>query len=56
MSIQFEMYSGRFVRTEDTVRGFNAILGGDCDDIPEQCFMMAGDIDEVYSRYKGGEA
>lgn len=43
---------GAFVKTADTLHGFEAILGGDCDDIPEQCFMMTGTIDEVYERSK----
>ena len=48
----FTGMQGRFVHIEDTIKGFEAILGGDCDDIPEQCFLMAGGIDEVYAAYK----
>ncbi|MBQ4167253.1 MAG: F0F1 ATP synthase subunit beta [Clostridia bacterium] len=40
---------GRFVRLEDTIKGFEAILSGDCDDIPENCFMMTGGIDDVFA-------
>ncbi len=40
---------GRFVRLEETIKGFEAILGGDCDGIPEQCFLMAGGIDDVWA-------
>ena len=43
---------GKFVRIEDTVRGFEAILGGDCDDIPEQFFLMKGTVDDVFDDYK----
>ena len=43
---------GRFVHIEDTIKGFEAILGGDVDDLPEQSFMMAGDIDDVYADAK----
>ncbi|MCR5808984.1 MAG: F0F1 ATP synthase subunit beta [Clostridiales bacterium] len=43
---------GKFVPIEDTVKGFEAILGGDCDGIPEQCFMMAGGIDDVFEAFK----
>ena len=39
---------GKFVRIEDTIKGFEAILSGDCDDIPEQAFMMKGSIEEVF--------
>ena len=41
---------GAFVPLSETIRGFEAILGGDCDDIPEQAFLMAGSIDEVYAK------
>jgi len=43
---------GAYVRTEDTISGFEAILGGECDSIPEQCFLMAGTIDDVYKKSK----
>lgn len=43
---------GRFVPIAETIRGFEAILGGDCDDIPEQAFLMAGTIDDVYEANK----
>ncbi|MBR5713506.1 MAG: F0F1 ATP synthase subunit beta [Clostridia bacterium] len=39
---------GKFVHIEDTIKGFEAILGGDCDDIHESCFLMKGGIDEVF--------
>ena len=42
----------RFVPIAETIRGFEAILGGDCDDIPEQAFLMAGTIDDVYEANK----
>jgi F-type H+-transporting ATPase subunit beta len=43
----FTGQEGRFVKLEDTIRSFEAILSGDCDSIPEQAFFMVGDIDEV---------
>ncbi|MBR0135669.1 MAG: F0F1 ATP synthase subunit beta, partial [Clostridia bacterium] len=43
---------GKFVRVEDTIKGFEAILSGDCDDIPEQAFLMKGDIDDVFAAAK----
>ena len=43
---------GVFVHTEDTIKGFEAILGGDCDNIPEQAFMLSGDIDSVIEKSK----
>ncbi len=41
---------GKFVHIEDTIKGFEAILGGDCDNIPEQSFLMAGSIEDVYAK------
>ena len=41
---------GKFVHIEDTIKGFEAILGGDCDSIPEQSFLMAGSIEDVYAK------
>lgn len=38
---------GRFVKREDTVGGFKAILDGECDDLPEQAFYMKGTIEDV---------
>ena len=43
---------GAFVRMEETIKGFEAILGGDCDSIPEQAFMLSGNIDSVYAKSK----
>ena len=44
---------GRFVPIEDCIKGFEAILGGECDEIPEQHFLLKGTIDEVFEAYKG---
>ena len=41
---------GKFVHIEDTIKGFEAILGGDCDNIPERNFLMAGSIEDVYAK------
>ena len=41
---------GQFVRLSDTIRGFQAILGGEVDDLPEQAFLMCGSIDEVIAK------
>ena len=43
---------GAFVHVEDTIKGFNAILGGDCDNIPEQAFLLSGTIDDVYKHWE----
>ncbi len=39
--------SGQYVSREETVRGFDEILQGKHDDLPEQAFYMAGNIDTV---------
>ncbi len=46
---------GRFVHISDTIDGFDAILTGRCDDIPEQCFMMAGGIEDVFAADRNRE-
>jgi len=38
---------GKYVKVEDTVRGFAEILEGKYDDLPEQAFYMVGGIEEV---------
>ena len=42
--------SGRFVKLEDTIKGFKGILEGLYDDIPEQAFYMVGTIEEVLEK------
>jgi F-type H+-transporting ATPase subunit beta len=44
---RFTGISGRYVPLKETVRGFREILNGNCDDLPEQAFMMAGTIEDV---------
>ena len=46
----FTGMEGRYVRIEDTIKGFQAILGGDVDDLPEQAFLLCGTIDEVVAK------
>jgi F-type H+-transporting ATPase subunit beta len=41
---------GKFVSLADTIRGFSAIISGDCDHLPEMAFFMVGTIDEVYEK------
>jgi len=52
---QFTNRPGRYVKVQDTVRGFKTILDGQCDDIPEPHFYMAGEIEEVLERAEKGE-
>ena len=41
---------GRFVSLEDTIKGFQEILAGQHDDLPEGAFYMVGGIDEVVEK------
>lgn len=43
---------GKYVKLEDTIRGFKEILDGKCDDYPEQAFYMVGPIEEVEEKAK----
>nr|YP_009104790.1 CF1 beta subunit of ATP synthase [Symbiochloris handae]AIT93305.1 CF1 beta subunit of ATP synthase [Symbiochloris handae] len=41
---------GKYVSLADTIQGFNMILSGELDDLPEQAFYLVGDIDEAISK------
>jgi len=47
---QFTGYEGRYVKVEDTVRGFKALVNGEMDDLPEQAFLYVGTIEEAIKR------
>ncbi len=44
---QFTGMAGRYVPIAETVEGFESIIKGECDDLPEQAFMYCGNIGEV---------
>ena len=44
---QFTGTPGKYVKLEDTIAGFTAILDGECDDLPEAAFYMVGPIEEA---------
>lgn len=46
----FTGMEGRYVPLQETIKGFQAILGGDVDDLPEQAFLLCGTIDEVLAK------
>jgi F-type H+-transporting ATPase subunit beta len=46
---------GKFITLEQTLNGFEQILEGAMDEIPEQAFYMTGTIDEVYEKAKEAE-
>jgi F-type H+-transporting ATPase subunit beta len=43
---------GRYVHLKDTIESFKKILAGELDHIPEQCFYMAGGIEDVLEAYE----
>ena len=47
---QFTGTPGKFVKIEDTVRGFQEILDGKHDDLPEAAFYMVGTIEEAVEK------
>jgi F-type H+-transporting ATPase subunit beta len=44
---------GVFVRVEETIQGFQEIIDGKHDDLPEQAFYMVGTIDEAVIKARG---
>jgi len=52
---QFSGNKGKYVKIEDTVKGFKEIIEGKYDDLPEQAFYMVGTIDEAVEKAKGME-
>jgi F-type H+-transporting ATPase subunit beta len=51
-SENFTGMPGKYVPLAETLKGFEAIVTGKHDDIPESCFIYTGTIDEVLERHK----
>ena len=49
---QFTGMEGRYVELEDTVSGFEAILNGEADEVPENSFSYVGSVDEAIDKGK----
>ena len=49
---QFTGMAGKYVPLKETIRGFQEILDGKHDDLPEQAFQMVGTIDEAVEKAK----
>jgi F-type H+/Na+-transporting ATPase subunit beta len=47
---QFTGMKGRYVKVEDTVKGFKMLVSGELDDLPEQAFLYVGGIDEAIEK------
>ncbi|MDR3085863.1 MAG: F0F1 ATP synthase subunit beta, partial [Christensenellaceae bacterium] len=43
----FSGIPGRYVKVEDTIASFKAIVDGEVDDLPENAFFMVGDLSEA---------
>jgi len=43
---------GRYVKLEDSIKGFREILEGKHDNLPEQAFYMVGTIEEAIEKAK----
>jgi F-type H+-transporting ATPase subunit beta len=43
---------GKYVTLKDTIKGFNMIVNGECDHLPEQAFYMVGTIEEAFEKAK----
>lgn len=41
---------GKYVKLEDTIKGFQMILAGELDELPEQAFYLVGDINEAIAK------
>ena len=52
---QFTGYEGKYVPLKETIRGFQEIIDGKHDEIPESYFLYAGTIDDVVEKYRKGE-
>ncbi|MBR2526815.1 F0F1 ATP synthase subunit beta [bacterium] len=49
---QFSGIEGKYVKLEDTIKGFKEIIEGKHDDLPEQAFYMVGTIEEAIEKAK----
>jgi F-type H+-transporting ATPase subunit beta len=49
---QFTGITGQFVKIEDTIKGFKAVLAGEVDHLPEQAFYLVGNLEMVHEKAK----
>ena len=52
VAAQFTGLEGKYVKLEDTIKGFREIVEGKHDDLPEQAFYMVGTIEEAVEKAK----
>ena len=53
---QFSGVKGKYVKLEDSIKGFKGIIEGEYDNIPEQAFYMVGTIEDVLEKARMQEA
>ncbi|MEL0264120.1 MAG: F0F1 ATP synthase subunit beta, partial [Synechococcus sp.] len=46
----FTGMSGQYVKLDETIKGFQMILAGELDDLPEAAFYLVGNIDQVKAK------
>ena len=53
----FNGLKGQYVPLKETIRGFRAIIDGECDSLPESAFLYIGRIEEAFEKAKlsGGQ-
>ncbi len=47
---QFTNVPGKYVKLQDTIKGFRMIIDGECDSLPEQALYMVGTIEEAFEK------
>jgi F-type H+-transporting ATPase subunit beta len=50
VAAQFTGLEGKYVKLEDTIKGFREIVAGKHDDLPEQAFLLVGTIEEAVQK------
>ena len=50
VAAQFTGLDGKFVRLEDTIRGFKGLVDGEYDHLPEQAFYLVGSIEDAVAK------
>jgi F-type H+-transporting ATPase subunit beta len=53
---QFTGTPGKYVKLEDTIRGFQAIINGEHDELPESAFYMVGTMEDAVDKARQAEA
>ncbi len=52
VAAKFTGFEGRYVKLEDTISAFEAIINGQCDEWPEAAFLYVGTLDEAEEKAK----